>query len=846
MRNNDTDWRYRFFVALQGRRRWALAFCGGLTVLLLLSARGITWREDVLDLLPDGDPVMRDYRRLFRSFRPTDYMYLDVGPAGEGAPIDESELLAVADALAERLMARSSDAVSPPPLFNKVLYRRDADDALEALDYLRRRRAALFTSEDAAAVEKKLKPETIRAALEGWKKTLTESPAPMLLQTLLRDPLHFDEPLLERLSALQPAEGSLRIHKGRLFSRDAQHVLIIAQPRFPSTDSYHARELIDFVDPAITEATRAAPSGNVRVAYLAGHRFSLENADCIKRDLKLTLVVTVLGIALLSFIAFSRPLFVPLVLLPAVFGGVFALGIVRWLIPGISAISIGCGSMLVGIAVDYGIHVLYHADQIPPGSSAGDRIASILSRLTVPLSLGAGTTVAAFVTLQLSVLPGYRHLGAFAALGIVGAAAFSLTVLPLAIPRVSRTAGRREPRLRLARLYPRFFAWGARHRPLLAGAVCALSLFAAAGLWRLEFEGDYRKMNALSDAARADWERLAATFGDALEGSSVVVQGADLEDALGQNEKVYAALRRLENEGTTLSCRSLAPIVPSAATQEGNRRRWQAFWTEARLADLRKNLTETAQALRMRVEAFEPFLQALTETTPATKIEDLPDGMLQDLAESQIAAGESGNILIMTGLRVEGPDERFAAVVDSLEEAAPGAIAASGPRFVRRLVGVIYSELRRMASIALVLIVLLLLVAVRRPDRIGLLLLPLLLSLLWTFGAMGWLGLRINLMNSIVCIFIFGLVIDYSIFLFSAARTAESASDEHLGRTGGAVAISALTTLIGFGSLTLAGHPALHSIGATALLGIAGGWIAVLLIVPLGGGPTPAASAARS
>jgi len=351
-------------------------------------------------------------------------------------------------------------------------------------------------------------------------------------------------------------------------------------------------------------------------------------------------------------------------------------------------------------------------------------------------------------------------------------------------------------------------------------------------------------MNALSDAARADWDRLAATFGDALEGSSVVVQGADLEDALGQNEKVYAALRRLEDEGTTLSYRSLAPIVPSAATQEENRRRWRAFWTEARLADLRRNLTETAQAMRMRPTAFEPFLQALAEATPAIEIEDLPDGMLRDLVDSQIAADKE-SVLILTSLRVAGPDDRFDAVVHSLKEAAPGAIVASGPRFVQRLVGVIYSELRRMGPIAFALVVLLLLVTVRRPGRIGLLLLPLLLSLLWTFGAMGWLGLRIGLMNSIVCIFIPGLVIDYSIFLVSAAQTAESASDERLGRTGGAVAISALTTLIGLGSLALAGHPALHSIGATALLGIGSGWIAVLLIVPLCKAG-PAASAARS
>jgi uncharacterized protein len=47
-----------------------------------------------------------------------------------------------------------------------------------------------------------------------------------------------------------------------------------------------------------------------------------------------------------------------------------------------------------------------------------------------------------------------------------------------------------------------------------------------------------------------------------------------------------------------------------------------------------------------------------------------------------------------------------------------------------------------------------------------------------------------------------------------------------------AVLVSGLTTLLGFGALVLADHPALHSIGLTVLIGIAAAIPAALFVVP--------------
>ncbi|MBI4879585.1 MAG: MMPL family transporter [Planctomycetes bacterium] len=809
----------RFLAALRARRGLVLALTALLTALLLLSASGLSLREDVLELLPDRDPVVWSYRRLLEVFRPAEYAYFDVGPREGSAAAGEEELLAAADALAAGLeQARGAAA----PLFDRVIYRRDPADLLSAVEFLGEHRASLFSAADAARFAERVQPEAISDALAAWKKLLTLSPAPLLAPALARDPLGFDQALLERLQSLEPAAGALTLHRGRLFSADLRHVLVIARPATRSTDGQSARELVDLVLELLPRAQ--AQGEGVAIAWLSGHRFSLENAERIKGDLARVVTLSLIGIVLLALLAFRRFFFVVLALLPAAFGAAFAAGMIRWLAPGVSAIAIGCGSMLVGVSVDYGIHILFHADH----ASAGERVEPLVLRLFAPLSLSAATTLAAFAALSFSVMPGFRQLGLFADLGILGAAGFALLVLPLLI---SNARPARPPLLDVAAFFPRWFAW-ARARRVLAAALLALfTLGAALGLPRLAFDGDYRRLNAASPEALADWQRLAATFGEAMETTSVTVASQDSDEALRQNEALCAELERLKAEGMVSDFRSLAPLLPSRATQEENRRRWREFFSEERRNALAERLAAAAQQHGMREGAFLPFLASLERETAPLTLEDWNVGLLGDLGETHVARADGASFLL-TGLRL-APGARFTQVVERLERAAPGLLAADGKSFMEHLVALIHGEMGRVGAIGLALVALLVLGAVRRPLYALALLLPPALALLWSFGLMGWLGLRLNLMNCIVFVFVAGLAVDYSVFLFAAWRSARSERDEHLSRSGGSVALSALTTLIAVGSLAAASHPALKSVGQTALFGIAGGWLAALLAVPL-------------
>ena len=93
-------------------------------------------------------------------------------------------------------------------------------------------------------------------------------------------------------------------------------------------------------------------------------------------------------------------------------------------------------------------------------------------------------------------------------------------------------------------------------------------------------------------------------------------------------------------------------------------------------------------------------------------------------------------------------------------------------------------------------------------------------------GVMGALGIAFNLFNVVAALLIIGLGVDYGIFMVSKLSKGSSQGTEQ------AVFVSGLTTLVGFGALVLARHPALHSIGITVLLGIGAAIASALIVIP--------------
>jgi len=137
----------------------------------------------------------------------------------------------------------------------------------------------------------------------------------------------------------------------------------------------------------------------------------------------ITLGIALFVIVLVLGFAFRSVKTIVLLIVPAAFGALFALAFMAGGDTGVSAIAIGAGATVMGIALSYSIHIISHLGHVKS-------IEQLLEELTYPLTIGSFTTIGAFAGLLFTKSELLRDFGLFSALTLVGTTLFSLIFLP--------------------------------------------------------------------------------------------------------------------------------------------------------------------------------------------------------------------------------------------------------------------------------------------------------------------------------------------------------------------------------------------------------------------------------
>jgi len=370
----------KLFVFLAGRRRLLFLGLGGLLLLCVVRILPLSMDEDITALLPSGDPVIDDYRMVVSRFRSLDRLFFDIGLQDDAGQNPE-KLTAAADQLYARFLASGS--------FARITYSVSAEDRLRMMKFFGQNKKMLFSEADAEALEARFAPEVIRQRLAGVRRQLLEPQGVFMKDFFRQDPLGLSEVFLGKFAELRPGNSNSQVSDGRIRSADRRHILMIAQPKFPASDTVRGARLMAFVEKTCRSVEDAAPGVGLRIACLGGHRSTLDNKNMIQSDIFRTLTASVLAILLLAFLTYRRRLLILLTAAPVAFGGIFALGVISLFSSEISAVVVGCGAILVGIGVDYAIHVLYRLDNIDNPQLDPRVISRQLSPLCLPLLMGS-------------------------------------------------------------------------------------------------------------------------------------------------------------------------------------------------------------------------------------------------------------------------------------------------------------------------------------------------------------------------------------------------------------------------------------------------------------------------
>jgi uncharacterized protein len=672
-------------------------------------------------------------------------------------------------------------------------------------------------------------------------------------------------------------------HDGFLWSDDKQLLFVLANPKTDAGDFNRFHSAVQQIRQDVRELQRTYP--DVEVGITGKAVLEVDEMTSAQRDMTLATVVSLVGVAVL-FVAFFRGVVRPILTIITLMIGVgWSLGLTTLTLGHLNIFTVVFAPMLIGLGIDStGIHFLTHYEA---QRAAGKNVRHALEHTFI--GTGGGiiiatlTTATAFYALVLSDFLGLRELGFITGSGLILILLATFTCLPALLVLEERYRGARTSTSRawhaehgggtVARLYR--YPWVI----LASSALCVTLSLVALGkigtdfnLLRLQsernesviwaqriFESSRRSvlMGELMAHSLKEVERKVAALSrmpsvekvDSI--LSVIPQEQERKLALIQELRPLLVEISLQSPGTeAVDVAALRAILQRLYAKLGDGNESDpsadvgAFQQDLRetqrlIADFLQHteqmpLAETQQALltfqrdlRHDLADKLAMLQRNLEAGPVT-IQDLPP----ELQARYVGKTGKFRLFVFPAENVWEP-EPLARFVRDLQAVDANALGAPVTNF--EYMETIKEGYEKASLYAISGIVFLALLMFRGALATLLALVPLGVGSVWTLGMMALFGVQFNMANLLFVPLIIGIGIDNGVHIvhsFLATEKQEGESIPLARSTAKAIALAALTTIVGFGSLMISGHRGIYSLGLLVSLGVGSILIASLTTLP--------------
>ncbi len=754
-------------------------------------ASRITLIEDVARLVPRNENAEKVQQVLLQT-KSMDRLVFTAYLADTSLQQPDSLTAAVAD------FELQLDSLVDPAFIRGRQIRADEQTQAQLMSFVQEHVPLFLNEQDYTWMEAHLSRDSIKARLENNYKLLT-SPAGMVVKDIVAgDPLGISFVALKKLQALQISDN-YEPYDGYLVSKDQKYLSFFIQPAFAANETGKNKKMLHQFDELIAKVKQQ--HSTVSIEYFGAPAVAAGNAAQMQQDTILTLSLTVVLLLALFFYFFRRKRVPVLILLPVVYGALFGMACVYWIQGSVSVVALGAGSLIMGIAVNYSLHFFTHFRQHPD-------IRETIRELTVPMTIGGFTTIAAFFGLRLVNAAILQDMGLFAGFSLIGAALSTLIFLP---PLV---VFRYKPSVLKTTLIDKIGDWQPYRNKLLVTSIFLLTPVMLYFSQRADFEEDLMQMNYMSPAMQQAQNRLNSLSAEALGAVYVVSEGKTLDEALAHAEQVMPQMQQMKADGAIQQISSPLLLMTSGAAQQKAIDRWKQFWTPERVSQTKALLQQEGKTLGFKPEAFDGFSNmttgdyAIVNWTEETAVKPLFDGLI---------GRQGANTTVLNIVKVK-QDQR-AAVFNTLSEHKE-VIVFDKQHTAQALVSLLKDDFNRILLFTSILVFVTLLIAYGRIELALMTFLPMIITWVWILGLMGMLGLKFNIVNIIISTLIFGLGDDYSIFIMDGLLEEYRTGKKKVNTIKTSVYLSAITTILGLGVLVLAKHPAMKSIAFISITGI--------------------------
>jgi predicted exporter len=520
--------------------------------------------------------------------------------------------------------------------------------------------------------------------------------------------------------------------------------------------------------------------------------FGVELQQTIRAEAKKRSILATSALLLVLLVVYRNLRYLLLATLPIGMGFLVGLAIVTLVFDNVHGITLAFGFTLLGIAIDYPLHLFSHARQ-NPGNVA-------IQNIWPTMRLGAASTAIAYLAIALSGSEGLAQLGVFTTSGVITAVWATRAWLPALLTE---------------RASPGPLVDGDPKQPgfsiLPAVVFLALALFAThhlleGGLWddRLSSLSPVPEQRIKTD------RMLRSAAGTPDMRYQLVLHASSLESLLRESETVDLLLADAVNDGLLDGWQSVSQILPSQEVQDKRR---DAIPDRDRL---RNQLTEAVLETPFRADAFQPF-EANADTTRS----------LSNLAPSHF---EDTPLAIWLDSHLVRLGDKWVSLV-TLNQPKPAELAERLDAWDAKLelvdlqqssLGLMHDYRTgaiRTISIASLIIIALLLFECKQPGRILWIALTVTAALAVTIAMITSFHTSLTVIHLVALMLVLGLGLDYALFL-SRTETATERKATHQ-----AVMACAASTTLAFGILAGSSIPVLKFLGLTVAAGSAANFV---------------------
>ena len=764
------------------------------TLVFLFFGLRLHFEEDISKLLPSSSV---ESQLAFGSIQLKDKIYIQVTSTNEHLSPD---LLAErTDEFIDLLYKKDSTS----HYIGNVLYKMEPETAINALDFVLEHIPSFIDTAAYQDFEKALEPEAIEKQMWVNYEQMMEDETGDITQAIMYDPLNLRNVVLGNV--LQGAVGGFNLIDDHLFCPDSTVALAFLAPSFRSLDSQSATRFSKMLSQALQEFNASHP--DVKVHAHGDPMGSVSNAGRIRSDLIVTVGISMILILLLIGLCFRSFPFIWKLLLPILYGTAFSLACIFWIKGEMSLMALGLGAIVLGVAISYTLHVLIHHFFV------GDP-EKLLRDESTPVFLGCITTVGAFCSLLFTDSDLLRDFGLFASFALLGSTLFALICLPHFLPSIKADSNSKTFR-RISRLNNLPFDKKSWFLIIIAVIVVIGIIFSP----KVKFDSDLRNLDFNSPEEIEAEGLYNAKNNDGFYHLYFATVSTDLDEALEADKSLMFLLDSLKSQDVVHSYTDIIPkLFVTQADQEQRIAAWNAFWTEERKAYAIAQVDKGALQFGLDPMMFYDFKDLLdADYEAASLIESgvVPDNLLGNFIE----CNADSQYMVFTDVSMRFDEKDIA--TDALV-ANPKTFVLEPFYYCKSMVEVINDDFNIAVWISSLFVLLILLISFRNIITALLSFIPMVLSWFMVQGYMAIIGLEFNLINIIISTFIFGVGVDYSIFITEGLLTqARTGNRDVLTWHKVAIFFSAIILVIVVTSLLFAVHPAIRSIGLSTLIGMA-------------------------